>query len=351
MKVAIITLHGYFNYGNRLQNYALVKTIQKMGHEVETLVVKSDYRQMSLSERILLNRTIRDYIRIPARIITKLVYDKQLRIKGIKLESFSHKYLNEIFVEHKELENLSNNYDYFVAGSDQIWNENYKMDYYFLNFSPKDKNIAYAASIANEVISEEYRSYLKKMLRHFKAISVREKLAQDMILDLEEFKPILTLDPTLLLDYKGWNEIAKQSELQDKENYLLTYFLGDAPTKEIMRIAKDYNLNVFNLYNPKNIHYLSASLEDFLKLFSQASMVLTDSFHGTLFSLIYEKRFVVLPRGEMNSRLNSILNLVGLEDRFGDITIINKEIDYEHTKRILSSEKKNSLDFLDNNLK
>jgi len=349
-KVAIITLHGYFNYGNRLQNYALVKTIQKMGHEVETLVVKSDYRQLSLLERILLKRAIRDYIKIPLRIITKLLYDKQLRIKGIKLERFSDNYLNEIFVELEELENFSNNYDYLVAGSDQIWNENAKMDFYFLYFSPKEKNISYAASIGNEVVSEEYRAYLKKMLRHFKAISVREQLAQDMILDLEEFMPILTLDPTLLLDNKEWNEIAEQSELPDKENYLLTYFLGDAPTKEIKRIAKDYNLNVVNLYNPKNSDYLSASVEDFLKLFSQASIVLTDSFHGTLFSLIYEKRFVVFPRGDMNSRLSSILSLIGLEDRFGDITIVNKEIDYRHIKSILLSKKMTSLDFLENNL-
>ena len=353
MKIAILTLHGYYNYGNRLQNYALVKTLQKMGYDVDTLVVKSYNEQPTFLEKISRKRKISDYIRIPRRLLNRFLdskYNQQINLKKKKLEQFSDKYLNEIFVDQVRLSFLSNQYDYFIAGSDQIWNENWTKDYYFLNFSPKEKNIVYAASIGNDHISDDYREHLKKMLKNFKAISVREVLAQEMISDLVEETPVWVLDPTLLLNYKEWNEIAEQSELEVNGSYLLTYFLGAAPSSEIKHLAKERGLNVVNLYNPKNKYYLSASVEDFLKLFSQASMVLTDSFHGTVFSLIYEKKFVVLPRGDMNTRLHSILNLFGLENRFADITIITKEIDYQFVKNSLKIQQKISLEWLENNL-
>lgn len=354
MKIAILTLHGYFNYGNRLQNYALVKTLQKMGHDVDTLVVKSDYQHPSFLKRISRKRNITDFLRIPRRLLHRFLdskFNQQINSKKKKLEQFSFKYLNEIFIDQDRLSILPKQYDYFIAGSDQIWNENWNKDYYFLNFSPKEKNISYAASIGNDHISDDYREHLKRMLKNFKAISVREMLAQEMISDLVEETPAWVLDPTLLLNYKEWNEIAEQSELEVNGSYLLTYFLGDAPSSEIKHLAKNHGLDIINLYNSKNNYYLSASVEDFLKLFSQASMVLTDSFHGTVFSLIYEKKFVVLPRGDMNSRLYSILNTIDLENRFGDLTIINQEIDYKSFRSILDSLKIASLDFLKNNLK
>jgi polysaccharide pyruvyl transferase WcaK-like protein len=353
MKIAVITLHGYFNYGNRLQNYALVKTLQKMGHDVDTLVVKSYIEQPTFLEKISRKRKISDYIRIPRRLLNRFLdskYNQQINLKKKKLEQFSDKYLNEIFVDQDRLSFLSNQYDYIIAGSDQIWNEKWTKDYYFLNFSPKEKNIAYAASIGNDHISDDYRESLKEKLRNFKSISVRETLAQEMISNLVEERPLCLLDPTLLLDRKEWNVIADQSEILVKGNYLLTYFLDEAPSNEIKFIAKERGINVVNLYNPKNKKYLSASVEDFLKLFSQASMVLTDSFHGTVFSLIYEKKFVVLPRCDMNTRLHSILNLFGLENRFADITVIDEEIDYQIIKKIIKTKQMSSLEFLFNNL-
>jgi hypothetical protein len=351
-KIAVLTLHGYFNYGNRLQNYALVNSLQNMGYDVVSLVVKYDLRTKLMDKRIF-NREIDYYINLPKKIMLMLFdikYQSHSKIKETKLRRFSDEYLNEIFVDLETLENLREHYDYFIAGSDQIWNENFTKDYFYLDFSIKEKNIAYAASIGKDLISDDFKNYLVKKLKNFKAISVREQLGVEIISGLTEKNIKLVLDPTLLLYKNDWDLLAKNSKIGIEEKYLLTYFLGNAPYREIKKVSIEHNLKIVNLYNPKNAEYLSASIEDFLRLFSHASFILTDSFHGTIFSIIYEKKFVVLPREDMNSRIYSILNMFELEDRFNKISRINQEIDYANVKSILNLRRLDSLKFLLDNL-
>lgn len=357
IKVGIITLHGLTlhgvsNHGNLLQNYALVKTLQQMGHEVNTIVVKNSLNNLvntkSLIKRIFKKRRVINYFLILKSfisVIETLKYRDNILLKNIKSEEFSLEYLNEVFIDEMELPNIIDNYDYFIAGSDQIWNENWTRDYYFLNFSPKGKNLAYAASIGNDTISNGFKKYLKDKLVNLNSISVREKFASEVIESIMGIKPQVVLDPTFLVSLEDWISVAKKSKITFNGNYLLTYFIGDAPLKEIRFFANKFNLKIVNLFNPTSFKnsFLSSSVEDFLKLFSGADFVMTDSYHGTIFSILFKKRFVVTSKKDMNTRIHTILEIFNLEDRLDNIDSLIAEIDIDKINEILESMKKKVL--------
>ena len=252
---------------------------------------------------------------------------------------------------------INKKYDYFIAGSDQIWKPTRKrlskID--LLSFAEPQKRISYAASFGLETIDEKYYKTLQEELPKFKAISVREDAGAKIIKDATGIENVsVVLDPTLLVDKNTWNAIEKRPDNYTDKKYVFSYFLGDENIEELVKniFGEEYSIIDFykGTYGPA----------EFLYLINHAEYVLTDSFHGTVFSILFEKDFFVFNRKQsdannnMNSRLDTLLGKLSIENRkidnLNQININNK-IDYEKVEKKLEAERKMSFDFLENALK
>jgi len=360
-KVGIITLNGYHNYGNRLQNYALQEVLKKLNFEVETIWI-DNIRLRSKNKSIL--RKLTDTIFKPKLIFKKVHYE--LFLKGDSLrrknrfEEFSEKYIKETNYTITE-ENLTNdklkNFDFFVTGSDQVWNPYFTKGspIYFLTFAPKEKRIAYAPSFAITEIPKKYESDFKKWLTEMKSLSVREEAGARIIEKLTNRKSEVVADPTLLLTKKEWLQIATPPLNKPKKKYLLTYYLGEITSEVkslILYCEKKLNLEVVNLANKKEKEYYLTDPAEFLDLINSASLFITDSFHATVFSILFETPFVVTDRAgslpSMNSRITTLLSTFDMENRH--INQVDKkgllEIEFSNVDPILESLRNKSFLYL-----
>lgn len=344
-KIAIITIQS-LNYGNRLQNYALQEVLNKYG--LCKTVYKNNYS-------IKLSSKIKNYIKI-LRSKTKADYFSKFNL--------NIKYETRYIANNK---NIAKKYNYFVAGSDQIWNPLFKFndDIEFLSFANDDQKIAYAASIGLSDLPEEYVDVYKERLKGFKAISMREEAGTKIVKDLTGRTDVMTvLDPTLLLEKNKWNEISKKSKFQPDKPYVFKYILGIDNHEidlEIEKIAKSKNLEIFDLKENSKGDDRPIGPAEFISLIANSEMVFTDSFHGTVFSLIYECPFYTILRpvqegyGDMSSRIDTLLNMVNMTNRMvrtvNDIESITCECAFETAKKIIDKKRMESLSFLDKNLK
>ncbi len=342
-KIGIITIVDNNNCGNRLQNYALQEILKKLGNDVYTL-----------KNETFLNWNEKYYVG-KLRFLNK-------RIKSIyKINKFFKEFNKNINFSNKYItiksKNISNNYDYFIAGSDQVWKPTRrrlsKID--LLGFAEPNKRISYAASFGLEKIDKKYYKTLQEELPKFKAISVREDAGREIIKDATGINNVsVVLDPTLLLDRNEWIKLEKKPAALTEKKYIFTYFLGDENIIELVSkiFCKDYSIVDFykGKYGPS----------EFLYLINHAEYILTDSFHGTVFSILFGKEFFVFNRKQedlnnnMNSRLDTLLGKFSLKDRkINDLDKINKEykINYKYVEEKLNDERKKSLDFLSTALK
>jgi len=249
-------------------------------------------------------------------------------------------------------------FDYVVVGSDQVWNPNnlHGTDYYFSPHTSKNQNIAYAPSFGIEDLLDEYKKQYKKWLGNFEYLSVREEAGQKIIKDLLGIEVPVLVDPTLLLTKDEWLKIAKSHEHKPSNKYLLTYYLGEEKKKNlkfIKQYAKDNNLELVQLGDIKDKKRYTADPSEFIDYFNDATMIFTDSFHGSVFSIIFKKPFVVFKRGNMNSRIDTLLSKFNLENRHWDYVKEHKnfsDMDYSHVDEILKEERKKSFDYLRNAL-
>lgn len=341
-KIGILTLNGHDNYGNRLQNYALEVVLKKKHYIVNTIWFETR------KEKII-------------RIIKKPLYyilNKKRRLKFIK---FSKKNLNIIYLTDK---NALNKYDYILVGSDQVWNSTFNSfdETYLLNFDflPNEKKISYAASFGIDKIEDSYKETFKEGLSKFNKISVREKTGKELIENLTNRKDIeLVLDPTMLLSPSEWDIIAKNSTLNLPKKYILLYYLGKLPPdieNEIKRTAVIYGCELINVLNDPT--YFNSGPEDFLYLIKNAFLICADSFHACVFSILYNKPFLIFDRfdkeANMTTRIDTLLTTFKLKDRKYNgksITEENIKIDYTQTNVLLEKLKKQSERFLIDSLK
>ena len=317
MKTAIVTLVGDFNYGNRLQNYALQEILKSMGANVTTI----DNPPSSLMNRI--KERLFERINGKWRIKSKadLMREKNLR-------RFTHKYISM-----SPSSCISEDYDYFIVGSDQVWNpsfwgtntECYSARRYLLRDVSPQKRISYAASFGVEELNDLWTPVFQKELSIFKAISVREASGVDMIRNTCGRDAALVLDPTLVLPREKWTQLAVNVQEQP---YILLFHLGNMSEQQqeyIERLAREHNYKVIDMTNKKDPYY-QCSPEEFLGLIKNARMVFTDSFHATVFSIIFHTPFLSLSRSQknyckMSSRLETLLSVVQMEDRFNNMDI------------------------------
>lgn len=322
----IFTLPGYFNYGNRLQLFALSRMLNRLG--VKVVVYKK--------------RRLRTMIKEFLRYYTPL---RRKYKKEIKNRRFTRKYIPKT----KSFGKVG----YAIVGSDQVWNPNWLRGYYYLLNTPLgEKRISYAASVGVDKLTDEDIEIFKNELGKYDCISVREKTAKDLLQPLIDTKIEVVLDPTLLLDKSDYAEIEKKpKDIRDGEKYILCYILGNREhLSAIQKYAEENNCRVILFSDKKESDY---GVEEFLYLIHHAELICTDSFHACVFSFIFERPFVAFRRtGEadyMYSRLQNFIDTFHLKNREFNgkmITDNNVQVDYSEGKRILKKEQEKSLSFL-----
>lgn len=363
-KIGIVTLNGYENYGNRLQNYALQEVLRSFNYDVKTVIIQKCIQQ---EKNRNLNRIkyigMKDLLRaLKLRTINRTIYKSQKIRLGI-FKEFSSNYLNEVkyTISGKEQLNnsyeFSNNYEYFVVGSDQVWNPNFieNENTYFLRFTKKNKRIAYAASFGIAELPEKHREHYKNLLKGMEQISVREKAGAEITKALTDLDVPVHVDPTLLLSKEQWLKLAVRAKNKPQNRYLLTYFLGGIPKKYIKQIqflAKINNLAIINLGDIREKDTYRTGPSQFLDYIYDCSIFCTDSFHGAVFSILFERPFIVYPREgsvSMYSRINTLLDKFDLNNRKVENIEVDEDvlnIDCSNVAAIIEKEKNKALNYL-----
>lgn len=369
-KIGIVTLNGYVNYGNRLQNYALQEAIEMLGFECETIINKTLVgNNLTKKEKIaeFLSKSVKDKYRIVYTKLNNKRYE-EINVKRTKIfKDFSMKYINEtkFSIELGRIpKSLHEEYKYFVAGSDQVWNPNYPevSEVNFLTFAPENKRIAYAPSFGVSNIPKKYEEKYRTWISGINCISVREDAGADIIKNLTERDSSVVIDPTMLLTKEKWLTIARAGENKPQNKYILTYFLGGIPKeyyKKIINISKKYDLEIINLADNKDKKHYVTGPSEFIDYINSASLFITDSFHGCVFSLLLETPFIVCNRvtglksNSIGSRIDTFLNKFKLESR--RIDKINDSIlfdcNYNEANKILEIERQKSWEYLKKSLK
>ncbi|MGO4961244.1 polysaccharide pyruvyl transferase family protein [Jeotgalibaca porci] len=374
-KIGIITLNGYSNYGNRLQNYALQKTLESLGFAVETVTIESPKKEINKDKEKLSNIYMKVKESIDDDLIDKI---KRKAYHFIKRKEFSQsnqsrtnvfKDFTKEFIKETEYSisveripyNAINEYEYFITGSDQVWNPNFPeiSELYFLTFAPLSKRVAYAPSFGISELPKEYNQIYSEWLSGIKYLSVRENAGADIISELTGRDVQVLVDPTLLLTKEEWIDIAKEAKNKPKKPYLLTYFLGGIPKEfknQINNIAKNHELEIINLGDIKERDTYRTGPSEFIDYINGCSIFCTDSFHGAVFSILFEKPFIVYERSgktSMYSRINTLLDKFDFNARKIESISNNGnlfDINYKHVPLILNEERNKAFTFLKNAL-
>lgn len=339
MRIGIITFQETNNYGAILQNFALQHTIKKMGHDPETIDYRSRYISKPYKLSHLKNKGIAKYLFGVAGFICYLPRQKRNSVFR-KLIKYSSP------IAYDELPSLNEKYDCFITGSDQVWNVQLTGydDTYFLSFvqESKKKN-SFAASVGFSCLSDVDQSWYKEKLQDFQNITVRETSAVGLLNYFLEKKVQDVVDPVFLLQAEEWNTLVKSTS---SEAYILVYQLG--LSKELVKYAKEcakeYKCKLIFVPFPlvgiaRGKYAFGAGAGDVLNYIRHAKYVITDSFHGTALSIIFNKKFTTLVSGTHSAvgcRLIDMLKNFDLEDRIWNPNFnLDKEIDYAHTNELL----------------
>ena len=370
-KIGLITICDYTNYGNRLQNYASQEVLKSLGCIVETIVNTNTPPKTSFKNRLnkLKNLSGKELFgRVKRKLRLSSNNDvQQYHLQRVKaFRKFTDDNIKETrftISQNNIPTDLADEYDYFVVGSDQVWNPTFRhgSSIDFLTFAPMHKRIAYASSFGIAALPDQYIENYRRWLSQMKNLSVREEAGAQIIKELTSRDALVLIDPTLMLSKEKWLSVAKPSDHKPKNAYLLTYFLGEVSKEnqnKIKQIALDNKLEMVNLGDIKDKVRYTADPGEFIDYVNSATAFLTDSFHGTVFSILLEKPFIIFDRinkktPSMNSRIETLLSTFKLESRRYDNIKNNSDIfnvNYSHIAPILEFERHKALGYLQNAL-
>lgn len=338
-KIGIITFHYAYNYGSVLQAFAMQTYLLEKGYEAKIIdyIMKHDYEQYKIFRW-------NTYLQRPQSLIADifLIHKNLKRMRSFK--NFVSNYLSLTNIQCYnclDLENLNDDFEVFICGSDQIWNFDCTKGVdaaYFLDFAAKDKlKIAYAPSVAQLSFDYDIANELKKYLSGFNAISVREKSTAKLIEDIIRKKIDVVVDPTLLLKKNDYLLLAAEIK---NNSFLFVYELEENTNilRYARKIAKEKKLQIIYLSNisKKNqfmlhnvINAYGCSPNDFLGYIKNAEYIITNSFHATIFSIVFEKKFCTFRTKKNFPRIQDLLQEVDLEKRIYNIYLnIYQDIDY-----------------------
>lgn len=338
MRIGILTQPLYCNYGGIIQCFALQTFLQRMGHD--TIVLQREFHR---------NYTVKGACMYYVKYIMKLlmrkesswhyyISPKRRAYIAQNTNKFIEDYINPrsphcYSTEELKQETLSRHLDAIIVGSDQVWRPDYSpcLPNYFLDFLEKDnriKRISYAASFGNDnwTFTDNQTSRCRRLLQRFNSVSVRESTAIKLCKEHFHVNATQVLDPTLLLEREDYESLIPQE--QEKRGTLFCYFLDRNQKKKdiIKQIVERYQLKSFesmpllpdttyNLYEDID-KCVYPPIEEWLSAFMEADIVLTDSFHGTVFSIIFNKPFWVIGNKSRGmARFESLLSLFNLKNR------------------------------------
>ena len=371
MKIGILSLVLHTNYGGILQSYALQTVLERMGHEVYVFNREQQYdktRWKYIPKRFVKRIIGRDVV-----IFQEARYKKEAPMICQHIWNFRKKYIHEYII--KSFDDIKKmNLDAIIVGSDQVWRPcyfksqwNVGIENAFLSFT-RDwniKRVAYAASfgVNDWEFSDQETQLVAEAAKLFSAISVREDSGIKLLKEKLNLNSIQVLDPTLLLSRDDYVKLIEKADIGKSSGNLLTYILNPSSKKTtfINEVAKAKGLIPFSVNN-SNVKQtapveqrIMPPIEKWLQGFNDAKLVVTDSFHACVFSIIFNKPFIVLGNHERgNARFESLLNMFDLKDRLaniGDDISSLGEIDYSVVDKIYDTLKEESKSFLFNALK
>lgn len=362
-KIDIITFHSAHNYGAFLQVYALQKILNK-----DNIIEIINYRNDNIDNtyKLINPESIKTIVKSIAK---NLMYPKRNFIRYKKFEKAIKEKLKltKRYNSEQELKKDFPKADIYITGSDQVWNTGITkglQDSYTLNFGDMStKRVSYAASIGKSILTEKEKKEFKEKLSTFERISVREEKAKELLAPLVN-KPIeVVLDPTLLMDKQDWESEIKNLN-KEKEEYILAYTVGadEEYYKIINELSEKTSLKVIHfetrnkdIKNVLHTAYTSDPFE-FMNLIKNAKYVVCTSFHATVFSIIFNKKFFVIPHRQTGSRVTNLLRKLEIEDRICNNLeeFRNKDYNFEtnwkEVEEKLDKEKVKSLNWLNNSI-
>lgn len=384
-KIAIVSCYFQKNYGSVLQALATQKIIDEYG--IENVTIRYDglepqikkqkykyYARQLLNPEIVLGKL--GYIK--ARILKKIGKSKlseNMRLRDDAIKAFERNFrLSPIINSFEELAKFVSTYDAVLVGSDQLWlTSNLDADYYTLNWVPDGiKRISYATSFGVSSIPKRYYSFASNFLKKIDSLSVREETGKQIVKEICGRDASVICDPTIMFTGEQWLQIQKKEPLYNKK-YIFCYFLGDNPNQRdfVKRLKRATSCDIvailhLNVYVPSDEDYAdytpyAVDSADFINYIRNAEYICTDSFHATVFSILNKKKFFTFRRFkanyvlQTNSRLDSLLEAVGLEKRIlsGDADVqqwVNAEIDYSRVDEKLHEMRAANRKFLENAL-
>lgn len=371
-KICIATWYGPANFGTGLQAVALSQYLINSGYEVSYV---EDKRNINTKTKISQNKDRLYIIKelLSGRWLCRRKYKKDFIEKRRLQKQFLEKYSTVFSIlSNDDEQKINDTFDIFIAGGDQIWNPSVYENVFLLSMANDEKiKISYGTSVGVKEIPNKLKDVYKTYLNRLSYISVRERQSAEALRTFIEKDIAVVVDPTFLLSADEWEFLLKDAEINEKEfaePYILCYFVGTRKSywKYVEKVHKStgYSVVVIPINNEAYVNrfdkYVKVSPAEFLWLIKHATIVCTDSFHATVFSIQYDKEFYTLKRfldessDSQNGRLQNLLSAYQLDSRLicnEKKFVRNREIDYDRVKKVLQEERIRSIKWLQTALK
>lgn len=367
MKIGILTLPLHTNYGGILQAYALQTVLERMGNEVYVIEKKRQPQSLPIQKMPLSygKRIVKNLLGHKCPIFYEQKYNREQPVIRQNTDKFINKYIH--LAEYDDFSDIKESeYDAIIVGSDQVWRPKYfgqnQIENAYLKFAEgwNIKRIAYAASFGTDEweYDSKQTSECGRLLRMFDAVSVREDFGVDLCKSYFGVETQHVLDPTMLLDKDDYIKLFTDANTPKSKGNLLCYILDETEEKKalIKRVADEKGLTPFNVksqsddINSPVSERIQPPIEQWLRGFYDAEFVVTDSFHACVFSILFNKPFIVYGNRERGlSRFTSLLDMFGLEGVLitnisGDIQL--KDFNWSKVKALLSEKQQSANSFL-----
>lgn len=351
VKIGILTFHRAINYGAVLQCYALLNFLNGMGYDTEVLDYACSYLEKNYRSFHIPQKNLKG---IASAFLNYGFRKKRNRI----FFDFRREYLklsDERKISKEELSEVAEAYDYVCVGSDQVWNPVLTGwdSSFFLDFIPENKRVSYAASLGNNCLDRRTETLYQSYLQNYRQLSVREDDGQLMLGSLLNREVSLNIDPVFLLKKEDWEKLLVRRKYL--KPYIFVYCLHEETCYEYaLQLAEKKKIQIVSIPNRKRAAVpgkrdFTASVTDFLNYLRYADYVITDSFHASAFSVIFERQFGIVLKQKyqgLNSRLISLTQELGLENRIiSNIDNIEALVDYGAVKKIIQKEQLRSREY------
>lgn len=353
-KAGIVTFHNALSYGAALQSYALQQFLLKNGIDNEIIDYNCDYINKNYKKliRIVKGKRLKSFV-------GSLIQFGNKRKSLALSDKFRKKYLTTSNpVTRKEILNISDDYSFFISGSDQVWSPDCAGfdTTYFLDFAKQGQKYSYAASFGTTNIPDSKKEAYTNLLSDFSYYSVREQSGVQLVKKLAGKDSQVNIDPTLLLTSEDWDKITPESKIEKPYIFLFNVLKPKRMIDYAVQLGEKKNIPVYYLNDKhipiKGIKYINpVSADEFVGIIKNAEYVVTNSFHGTAFSALYHKKLIVEldTATTRNTRSEELLKKLGISNREITDNIFpepDKFIDWERVDNALENERKASRKYI-----